>query len=144
MRTIIHYLAAFGLLTLYGGQVCPLIETLEVWHWGALVGVTFGGMILMRALLEPRVVLAVPLYEQPSRQFQLEFFLFGVFGCLLALYNTVHLGFPVHESGPKVVIGFLTFGYFIGLDLALTRERKNGEEIIEKRLSPRKPLATPR
>lgn len=28
MRTIVHYLAAMALLTLYGGQVCPLIETL--------------------------------------------------------------------------------------------------------------------
>lgn len=135
MRTVIHYLAALGLLTIYGGQVCPLIDTLELTHWGSLVLSTFAIMAVVRHCLHHKVVSDAPLYDQPSRQFLLEFLLFGTGGVLLALYNTVHLGFPIHESGPKVVIGFLTFGYFIGLDLALNRERLNGEEIIRKRLS---------
>lgn len=136
MRTILHYTAAIFLLTIYGGQVCPLIDTLELHHWGVLVCVTFGVIILARSVLVSRVVDSAPLYDQPSRQFILEFSLFAVCGTLLALFNTLHLDFPVHESGPKVLIGFVTFGYFIGLDLALARERYNGQDIMNQNLTP--------
>ncbi len=136
MRTVIHYIAAIALLTLYGGQVCPLIDTLTLPKWGGMLLVTFGGQLLARRILQPHVVESVPLYDQPGRQFVLEFSLFLSFGLLLAFYNTFCLAFPIHESGPKVVIGFLLFGFFIGLDLALARERKCGKEIIERNIMP--------
>ncbi len=92
---------------------------------------TFTALLCARSLLQSRVVEAAPLYDQPGKQFTLEFSLFLVFGLALASYNTLWLHFPIHESGPKVVIGFITFGFFIGLDLALARERKSGEAIIK-------------
>jgi len=136
MRTVTHYLAAMALLTIYGGQVCPLIDTLTLTHWGMLVCATFIPLVLLRKLLFPRIVTSTPLHDQPGRQFCLEFGLFTGFGLLLALYNTFILHFPVHESGPKVVLGFMTFGFFIGLDLALSREHKNGEAIIRDNIMP--------
>lgn len=136
MRTLIHYLAAMALLTIYGGQVCPLIDTLTLVHWGLIVIITFVPLVVLRNLLLPKVVDAAPLYDQPGRQFSLELGLFAGFGVALAAYNTIMLGFPIFESGPKVLIGFVTFGFFIGLDLALARERKNGEEIISQNLTP--------
>lgn len=136
MRTVLHYIAALLLLSVYGGQVCPLIDTLELYHWGGLVAVSFCVILTARTLLIRRVVSSAPLYDQPSRQFMLEFGLFVAVGLSLTLFNTLHLGFPVHESGPKVIIGYMTFGYFIGLDLALARERYNGQNILRKGITP--------
>lgn len=136
MRTTIHYLVALVLLTLYGGQVCPLIDTLTLTQWGSMLFLTLGALLLIRSRLLPRMVRTAPLYDQPGRQFVLEFALFLAFGLGLAIYNTVWLGFPLYESGPKVVIGFITFGFFIGLDLALARERESGEKIIKQDLMP--------
>ena len=136
MRTILHYLAAIILLTIYGGQVCPLIDTLTITKWGTIVLVTFMALILVRNRLQPRIVGAAPLYDQPGKQFRLEFFLFVGFSFVLSVYNSFWLGFPVLESGLKVILGFTTFGFFIGLDLALARERKSGEEIVLQNLTP--------
>lgn len=33
MRAGIHYLATVFILSIYGGRVCPYIETLAVWDW---------------------------------------------------------------------------------------------------------------
>ncbi|MGL1863198.1 MAG: adenylate/guanylate cyclase domain-containing protein [Pseudodesulfovibrio sp.] len=135
MRTILHYIAAIILLTIYGGQVCPLVDTLTITHWGSLVLITFILLVIARNRLQSRIVETVPLYDQPGRQFWFEFGLFSIFGFLLSLHNTIGLDFPIHESAPKVVLGFVVFGFFIGLDLALARERKNGEEIIRENIS---------
>ena len=84
MRTILHYLAAIILLTIYGGQVCPLIDTLTITKWGTIVLVTFMALILVRNRLQPRIVGAAPLYDQPGKQFRLEFFLFVGFSFVLS------------------------------------------------------------
>ncbi|QJB55633.1 adenylate/guanylate cyclase domain-containing protein [Pseudodesulfovibrio sp. zrk46] len=136
MRIFIHYVAALALLTIYGGQVCPLIDTLTIFHWGSLLLVTFTPMVVLRFLLEPRVVQSAPVYDQPGRQFLLEFSLFAIFGLFLSIYDTVVLHFPPMESGAKVILGFISFGFFIGLDLALAREHKNGEAIIRDGITP--------
>lgn len=135
IRTGLHYLAAVVLLTFYGGQVCPLIDTLSPARWGGLVAVVFGLMILARAWLLPRYVKRVPLYDQPGRQFRFDLGLFALSGLALAAYNTLRLDFHLLESGPKVVLGFLVFGFFSGLDLALERERANGRRIIRENIA---------
>lgn len=116
--------------------MCPLIDTLTVSHWGTLVTVTFIPMILVRKWVLARYVDTAPLYDQPGRHFYSELILFAIFGTGLALYNTIHLGFSIFESGPKVTLGFLTFGFFIGLDLSLQRERQIGERIMQESVSP--------
>ncbi|BDQ34437.1 adenylate/guanylate cyclase domain-containing protein [Pseudodesulfovibrio portus] len=136
IRTSTHYLAAMILLTVYGGQVCPLIDTLTLAHWGTLVAAAFIPMALLRMWLLPRLLNRVAIYDQPGRQFFFDLGLFLLFGSGLAVYNTVHLGFSVFESGPKVLLGFLIFGFFSGLDLALERERANGLTIIRENISP--------
>ncbi len=132
MRTSLHYIAALILLTIYGGQVCPLIDTLTLVHWGSIVAITFIPLTLLRFLLLPKVVEEAPFHDQPLRQFHLEFGLFITFGIALSIYDTLELGFPALESGLKVVLGFATFGFFIGADLALSRQRHNSKTIIEQ------------
>lgn len=136
MRPLAHYFAAMLLLTLYGGQVCPLLETLTLAHWGTLLALAFATMFLLRSTLLTRLVDRVPFYDQPGRQFLLELALFAAFGLGLALFNSFVLGFTVLESGFKVVIGFLTFGFFISLDLALKREYANGKTILSQGITP--------
>lgn len=136
MRAIVHYLVALGLLTLYGGQVCPFIEELTFLRWSAILSMAFVPIVLLRFFALPRLVAAAPLHDQPGRQFLLEFWLLVISGVFIALHNNMVLDFPHLESGLKVVVGFVVFGYFIGLDLALERERRTGEEIIRRKLPP--------
>lgn len=137
MRTILHYLAAMALLTIYGGEVCPFIETLTLIRWATIIIAAFVPMLLLRAFLLSRYVLTASLYSQPARQFCLEFGLFIVCGLLLSTFNAVYLHFPVIESGLKVTMGFVTFGFFLGLDLALERERTCGRQLMAQDHAPR-------
>jgi len=54
-RTTLRCLAAMFLPTAYGGQVCPLIDTLPPTHWGTLVAIVFIPMALARTWLPPRL-----------------------------------------------------------------------------------------
>lgn len=132
MRATLHYITAFVLLIIYGGQVCPLIDTLTIPHWGSLLSAAFLAIILTRYLVLPHAMKNATIYDQPTKQFALEFGLFIFYGFMLALYNTFALGFPVWESGPKVILGFVIFGFFIGLDLSLKRERDIGKGIARE------------
>ena len=55
-------------------------------------------------------------------QFFCDFGLYLAAGILLAVFNTLAFDFPV-SSGAKVLMGFITFGVFAGLDNGLQRER---------------------
>lgn len=136
MRAALHYVVALGLLTIYGGQVCPLIDTLTLAHWGTIVSGAFILLVMSRAVLVPRLVECAPLLEQSVRTFYLELGLFTAFGVGLSVFDHAILGFPTLESGVKVILGFMTFGFFIGLDLALARVRNYGEAVMRQDVPP--------
>ena len=136
MRAILHYTVALLLLTVYGGEVCPLIDGLTFLGWGTILVGAFAPLALLKAFVLPRLVERVQPYDRPGRQFLAEFLMFLAAGTAISLYNNIFLNFPHLESGLKVVIGFVIFGYFTGLDLALERERVTGEEIAESGATP--------
>lgn len=135
MRTITHYLAALALLTIYGGAVCPFVELLPLTTWALTLAGAFAPLALARWLLLPRVVEMAPLHSRPGRQFLLEFALFILFGLVLCVYNVIVYQFPVVESGLKIITGFIVFGFFIGLDLALEREYLTGKTIVKQNIA---------
>jgi adenylate cyclase len=109
-------------VSLYGAKVCPFVEGLGFWR--ALLLMAPG--VLLAASLRPLLlwwaVSRRPVPEQGPAQLRADLALAMLAGVTeLALASTV-LGFPA-ESGVKVILGFLTFGLFFGVDLALRRER---------------------
>ncbi len=89
------------LLTIYGGQVCPLIDTLTLAHWGTIVSGAFILLVMSRAVLVPRLVECAPLLEQSVRTFYLELGLFTAFGVGLSVFDHAILGFPRWKAGSR-------------------------------------------
>lgn len=123
MRTIIHFSVAFGLMVIYGGEVCPLIDTLTLLEWGGSVLIAFLLLIGARHLGLRAILRSPDVYSQAMRQFRLDFFLFVLVGLIMCVWNIYMFHFPPIESGLKITIGFACVGFFVALDLALRRER---------------------
>lgn len=129
MRTITHFTVACLLMVLYGGEVCPLIDTLPVEHWGSSVLVAFALMAGARALTLGKALDCPDPYNQAIRQFKLDFLLFFGAGVLMTAWNAVIFDLPVLQSGLKIPVGFACIGFFAALDLALRRERQVVREL---------------
>lgn len=111
-------------MAIYGGQVCPFIDTLTLIDWGKTLLVFFAILFLLRSQLIEYFVYSKPPMAQPRRQMLFELSLFLISGVLIALYNHfVHL-FPPLGSGGKVFVGMFTLGSFLGIDMGLYRERE--------------------
>ncbi len=123
MRAVLSYVLAVAALTVYGVQVCPFLESLP---GATLAGVIFAGFALALALrfpLQNRLVLAAPPTGRAGRQFALDLGLCLAAGLGVAVFDRLAFGFP-WLSGVKLLVGCLVLGYFLGLDLALARERQ--------------------
>ena len=76
----------------------------------------------MRPPLKRRFVLAQPIQDRPKRQFILDLSLCLVAGSLVGVFNHfVHHFYLV--SALSLLSGCLVVGFFLGLDMALARER---------------------
>ncbi len=106
------------------------METLSPVTLGTTLLVAFASALAVRPLLARRFVASVAVEEQPGRQFRLEVFLCLAAGCAVGLFNNL-----VHDfyliSALSLLIGCLVVGFFMGLDMALARERG----IIQKALA---------
>lgn len=122
MQAAIYYLLGVGLLTIYGGQVCPFVESLAVYVWATVLAASFVLVFALRVFLERTVVLNAPLARRGRRQFWFDFLLYTGGGAMVTLANHFAFAFPL-ESGLKVLLGCSSFGFFMGLDTALCRER---------------------
>ncbi len=92
---------------------------------GRLGAVTLGSFLIAFAIRWPLqwiIVLKASDIKRSRRQFILDFFLCLLAGGAAAVYNNVFFGFPV-SSGFLILLGTAVGGYFVGLDLALARER---------------------
>lgn len=100
-----------------------------------------GAFVLAMALripLERRIVLTVPLEERPRRQFFFDLTLCLVAGSGVGVFNYyVHHFYLV--SGLSLLSGCLVVGFFLGLDMALAREREGIQEALEKHRDVRPP-----
>lgn len=118
-----HYLLGLGLLTFYGAQVCPFIETLPVWQWAVVLAAALGLALVLRLALEPALVLRYGAHQRAKRQFWLDFLIMALAGTVVTVIDMAAFGFPM-ESGLKVLLGCTCLGFFMGLDTALCRERE--------------------
>jgi sigma-B regulation protein RsbU (phosphoserine phosphatase) len=90
---------------------------------GVIILVTFAAAFFVHGLLERSFVLPAPPPAQPQRQLALDFCLALAAGVLAMAYNHLAYDFPLVASGLKLVLGCTVAGFFIALDMALTRER---------------------
>lgn len=121
MRTAVHYVAAFLVLALYGGRVCPYLDSLTTLQLVAPLGVALLVQAMVRRPLAARLVEEAPDRAKVGRAFGLELGLFMAAGIAVAAFNAVAHAFPL-ASGAKVVLGFAVIGFFAATDLALARE----------------------
>ena len=121
-RSVLHYVATLLLMSIYGTQVCPFMESLSTSTVATLLTTLMGIQYLLRHMCMPRFVETGPIKGQVSRAFQLEWGLFGLSGLFITGSNMILFDFPI-ESGFKLILGFMTLGFFAATDLALHRER---------------------
>lgn len=124
IRVTAYYLFSLAVMTLYGGQVCPFIDTLTLIDWGKTLVVFFTILYIARFQIEKRLVLNKPLVMQPRWQMIMEFWLFIAAALCIAIYNHFVYVFPPIGSGGKVGVGMLTLGSFLAIDMTLHRERE--------------------
>eukprot|EP00831_Metopus_contortus_P079963 TRINITY_DN8064_c0_g1_i2.p1 TRINITY_DN8064_c0_g1~~TRINITY_DN8064_c0_g1_i2.p1 ORF type:complete len:525 (+),score=126.77 TRINITY_DN8064_c0_g1_i2:49-1623(+) len=96
---------------------------LAVWTLGLILHISPAIVFRVRGPLERILVDPAPPVRQPFFQFGLYLGLFTVSGLLSSLFLYFDYGYPLLESGMKLVLGLLTLGVFAGLDMALARER---------------------
>jgi sigma-B regulation protein RsbU (phosphoserine phosphatase) len=106
---------------------------------GVIILAPFAAAFFVRGLLERSFVLPAPPPAQPQRQLALDFCLPLAAGVAAVTYNYLMYDFPPVASGLKLVLGCAVAGFFISLDMALTRERSVIENVMTSTLDHRPP-----
>lgn len=125
MNVAALYLVGVLLLTFYGIEVCPFLETLPPVELGAVIGAAFLIALVLRYLLFRGMAGdgdGVDI-QRPWRCLRLDLALWILAGLLVTGWNFAHYDFPI-ESGLKVVLGCATLGIFSSTCLALDQERR--------------------
>jgi adenylate cyclase len=122
MRIKLHFLFAFLALTFYGGAVCPFIDSIGILSFAFEVGIIYGIAWLIRYTTIKQYS-NTPINEKVRIQFFIEIFVFLLIGSSIMIFNTLMYDFPL-GSGVKVLIGTLCSSFFIGVDMALAKERE--------------------
>ncbi|MBU2647297.1 HD domain-containing protein [bacterium] len=120
-RRTLHYIFAVIALSVYGGQVCPFLDSLT---WFQLITPIFVTMVLhylLTVFYLNDVVERTPLKHQSRRVFQLDLGSFFMAGTIIMVFNTLYYQFPL-VSGMKVLFGLSMLGFFSALDLSLEKE----------------------
>lgn len=128
-RSLIVYFFAWLVMTVYGGEVCPFLESLSIQEWGGTLAVAFVLMYGLRAVLRRRWGIPADPSEVDEyngmTQFTVEFVPFVVMGIAVALFDRLYYGFPFLDSGlAAVVVGAVLLGIFTAVDLSLESERR--------------------
>lgn len=127
LRSSLFYLLCTGLLSVYGTEVCPFIESLAP---GQLVSILAGALFLgfaLRWLLIARLRLQEERNPgevdlgRPWHYLQVDFCTWLAVGLLVTAWNTLNYDFPA-GSGLKVVLACATLGMFTSASLALDVE----------------------
>ena len=122
MRLTGYALVAVVLLTAYGTQVCPFLDSLPLWRLAANISGALALVLLARPLWMRRFVAQAPVEHRVRRQMTGDFLAFTGMGLALTFYDLVVHGFPV-QSGMKLFVGVLLLGVFASLDMGLLAER---------------------
>ncbi|MGE4298284.1 MAG: HD domain-containing phosphohydrolase [Desulfovibrionaceae bacterium] len=129
MRMLMHYAFAYVLLTFYGGQVCPFVDSLNMWRWSASLVIVFCLMYAARRMAYDAQVGRAACAARVGRLFHLDMGLYVAGGAVVAGYDFFFHGFPV-GSGMKVFLGFCITGFFMAADLALELERHIATDVL--------------
>ena len=91
---------------------------------GAIKFGAFTAVAVLRRPLERIVVGQAPVTDQPKRQIVLDVSLCLLAGIIGATVNTIWYDFPA-ASAISLLFGCVVVGFFIAIDMALDRERRN-------------------
>ncbi|MEF1289883.1 HD-GYP domain-containing protein [Vibrio sp. M260118] len=137
--TLKLYLLTAVVFGIYGGRVCPMLETLTFIELFTHVTATFGSAYLIRHFLLRHHSL---ISEQKHAQLDSTLMFFG--SLILASFYNLQYDFPL-DSNLKVLFGMTLFGFFTGLLLQLdtkirsfhnlTRQQRYQFELSGKRQS---------
>ncbi|WP_425665858.1 HD-GYP domain-containing protein [Vibrio tubiashii] len=116
--TLKLYALAAVVFGLYGGRVCPMLETLTSEELFTHVAITFGAVYLLRHFVLHQHTLVK---EQKHAQLDTTLMFFG--SLVLATFYNVYYDFPL-DSNLKVLFGMSLFGFFTGLLLQLDSKIK--------------------
>lgn len=108
------YAVAALIFGIYGGRVCPMLETLTASQILFHISVTYGMVFLVRHYMLRRHSLVTE-----NRLARLDATLFFLASIPLALFYNFHYEFTL-DSNLKVLLGMTLFGFFTGLILQLT------------------------
>jgi len=124
-RAALHYFFAAVIFSIYGGRVCPFIESISIWQTSTYSFIAFAAMFFMRTKLIQDCVG----FKNVVRE--LGIFIIGALA-LSAWYNGYY-DFPI-ESSLKVLFGIGCLGALISLDLALQAQVKHYPHIEYQQL----------
>ncbi|MDN3682511.1 HD domain-containing phosphohydrolase [Vibrio tapetis subsp. quintayensis] len=116
--TIKLYVIAGALFGIYGGRVCPMLETLTASEVFTHVSITFAFLFLTRHFL-----LVHSTWMKDLHIARLDTAAFFVASIPLALYYNLISNFPL-DSNLKVLFGMALFGFFTGTILQLVAKMK--------------------
>ncbi|MEM7207666.1 MAG: HD domain-containing phosphohydrolase [Pseudomonadota bacterium] len=116
-----HYGLIAVLTAIYGGAVCPFIETLTIAQLLAPIAVSFSFAVVVRRLLRKNVLGKTQLEQIASKGFAIDLSLFVGISAVLCVFNMAVFDFPV-ESGLKLLVGISALGFFAAADAALADE----------------------
>ena len=105
---------------------------------GTTLTAAFALAFAVRIPLERRLVLTAPMEDRPRRQFFFELALCLAAGSLVGLFNR-HVHQFYLASALSLLSGCLVIGFFLGLDMALARERTAIQEALRKNRNIRPP-----
>ncbi len=120
-RRTIHYLSAFIILSIYGGQVCPFLDSLTLVQLATPIFVTMTLFYLIQVFFLNGVVEQTAFKNQSKKVFQFDLGSFIVASIVIMIFNSVYYQFPI-ESGLKVVFALSLLGFFAAIDLSLQKE----------------------
>ena len=125
-RIALHYFSSLGIITIYGIQVCPFIESLTLAQLVVILGAAFSLQALLHWRLWPMMITEQEYSYQSRAVFRWVLTLYLLGGVAVMLYNHLFHDFPL-GSGLKVLTGFVALGIFCAVDLSLKHERRLNE-----------------
>ena len=123
MRKIWHYITSVAVLGIYGGEVCPYIDSLDPLFWVLTLIVLFSLMFIAGNAYYKFFANSISSANTPIWIFKSEYSVYIIAGFVITLINMVLFSFPF-GSGMKILLGFLGLGFFAAADLSLESERR--------------------
>jgi len=127
-KIVLSYLLATAILTLYGGQVCPFLESISALNLYGVIGCSFICGLAVRFLIFKKIKESISIELAtnkssftPFKHLIIDIVVWIFIGFLILFWNSLIYDFPL-DSGLKMVLGSFTVGFFASLYLALEYE----------------------